>query len=248
MRWSSVRSGWYKTGGCGRGRWFEAKSSSRVRERRCLAGNKVVAARNSLAATYGGIGRTGSTLVQAESKTRERESEVGKGKSRTRCSYQLRNDNCLPRLRDREARYQPSCRIMDSSRPSGFVSLSLVPSDSLCFVLPSPPPPAARNSYLFFPLCRHCVPSLTLWSLCSLQYTPQKRARPCLIMKRFRVSCRCSLGTGVGERGRERKRWERESDTEWENVAPGGREEYRHRERESTNWALAHTEYSEYST
>lgn len=108
-----------------------------------LAGNKVVGTRNSLAATYGGIGRAGSTLVQAErdsGRAVERKRERGgKGKSRTRCSYQLRNDNCLPRLRDREARYQPSCRIMDSSRPSGFVSPVLVPSDPFSLSVFSPP-------------------------------------------------------------------------------------------------------------
>ena len=68
--------------GCERRQRSEGKSSSRVQERRYLAGNKVVAARNSLAATYGGIGRTGSTLVQAEGEIRKR--ERGGGRARVR--------------------------------------------------------------------------------------------------------------------------------------------------------------------
>lgn len=108
---------------------------------------------------------------------RERErkkKQSRKSKSRIRCSYQLRNDNCLARLRDREARYQLSCRIMDSFRPSGFVSLSLISFDSPClFSLRHLSLPSLFLLYdvsLFVPLNYVSISvysSLSLFSLCS---------------------------------------------------------------------------------
>lgn len=113
----------------------------------------------------------------------------------------------MARLRDREAHYQLSYRIMDSFQPSRFVSLSLISFDSPClfslrhllsFSL-------SPTLYIYIYISSFfSTPSLFICLFLSL-VTPQKRARPCLIMKRFRVSCRCSLGTGAGEWKRLRK-------------------------------------------
>lgn len=113
----------------------------------------------------------------------------------------------MARLRDREARYQLSCRIMDSFQPSGFVSLSLISFDSPClFSLRhlSPSFFLLHDIYLSSFLSTTSLFICLFLSLVSV-VTPQKRARPCLIMKRFRVSCRCALGTGAGEWKRLRK-------------------------------------------
>lgn len=113
----------------------------------------------------------------------------------------------MARLRDREARYQLSCRIMDSFQPSGFVSLSLISFDSPClFSLRhlSPSFFLLHDIYLSSFLSTTSLFICLFLSLASV-VTPQKRARPCLIMKRFRVSCRCALGTGAGEWKRLRK-------------------------------------------